>query len=224
MTESAFIIDLVHLTRSGDRRALDTLFAVVRPKMYAYALKICKFNLVAEDALQDALLYAHLHFHQLRNPEAFLPWLRSIVKRSCWQTINNSSRSSSLDTDSLSTSALEYEFESTVEAQFESAQIMDCIDSLSDTLRPTVLLRYFSSKNEYTDIATLLGIPVGTVRSRLNEAKKQLRTLWDNSGGIDLPEQLRRESEEWNDFYREHWDGIYDNIGIRSQFFDHFIP
>ncbi len=192
--------------------------------MYAYALKICKYNLVAEDAIQDAMLYAYLHFHQLRNADAFIPWLRSIVKRASWQTINNSSKNISLNPDSLSTSALEYEFESSFEAQLEAASVLDCIHSLSDTLRPTVLLRYFSTRSEYTDIATILDIPIGTVRSRLNEAKKQLRKLWDVGSGIDLPEQLRLEAEEWNEFYREHWDGIYDNQQIRSQFFDHFIP
>jgi len=224
LTESAYITDLVHLARNGDKRSLDTLFSVARPGMYAYALKICKFNLVAEDAIQDAMLYAYLHFHQLRNADAFIPWLRSIVKRASWQTINNSSKNISLDTESLSTSALEYEFESSVEAQLEAASVMDCIHSLSDTLRPTVLLRYISSRSEYTDISTILGIPVGTVRSRLNEAKKQLRKLWDAGAGIDLPEQLRREAEEWNAFYREHWDGIYNNQIIRNSFFDHFIP
>jgi RNA polymerase sigma factor (sigma-70 family) len=224
LTESAYITDLVHRSRSGDAKALDTLFAVVRPNMYAYALKICKFNLIAEDALQDAMLYAHLHFHQLRNPEAFLPWLRSIVKRSAWQTMNNASKSAPIESLALSTAAIEYEFESTIEAQLESASILDCVNSLSDNLRSAVMLRYFSSRSEYTDIATILDIPIGTVRSRLNQAKKQLRKLWDTSSGIDIPEQLRRESEEWNDFYRELWEGIYDNLTIRSTFFDHFIP
>jgi hypothetical protein len=54
------------------------------------------------------------------------------------------------------------------------------LEALSEPLRHAVVLRYFSSANSYQAIAAALGIPVGTVRSRLNEARRVLaRDLQD---------------------------------------------
>ena len=48
------------------------------------------------------------------------------------------------------------------------------LEELPDDLRATVMLRYFTRHTTYSEIAAILGIPVGTVRSRLNQAKRRL--------------------------------------------------
>ncbi len=210
---------LIIAARAGDRQAMNTVLAIVRPELYLFGLHICPQIAIVEDALQEASIYAFSHLHKLRDPSAFFPWMASIVKRAIWKELSASKREVALSfVDPLKDTSLE----SQIEEQLHISGLYESIDKLSETLRLPVMLRYFSSQNEYEQIASILGIPVGTVRSRLNQAKKQLKTLW--SGGIDLPEKLRGESERWNDFYRYHFTGLFDDDGIRSSFYDHLLP
>ncbi len=50
----------------------------------------------------------------------------------------------------------------------------DALDALTEPLRSAVVLRYFSTATSYESIAAALGVPVGTVRSRLNQARRVL--------------------------------------------------
>jgi RNA polymerase sigma-70 factor (ECF subfamily) len=65
-----------------------------------------------------------------------------------------------------------------VDAVFEQVTVRDwlwtALEHLPDELRATVMLRYFTRHPTYTEISAILGIPVGTVRSRLHQAKRRL--------------------------------------------------
>ncbi len=220
--ESGHLTDLTVAAMTGDRIAMNTLLACVRPRLYAYALRICKHNQAADDAIQDAFLHAYSHIHQLRQPSAFYPWIRSIVRRSAWRELRGGMSSLGFSDDAQFLSLPEeHPFEQCIEEGFERSYLHDAINHLSDTLKFPVLLRYFTSHQEYEDIAGILGIPVGTVRSRLNQAKKQLKELF--RGGIDLPAALEREANQWNDFYRDVWSTIYDRSESRQRLLSHFV-
>jgi RNA polymerase sigma-70 factor (ECF subfamily) len=61
-----------------------------------------------------------------------------------------------------------------LERQAHSNWIWQAIDELTDPIRQAVVLRYFSNASSYEAIASVLGVPVGTVRSRLSEARRIL--------------------------------------------------
>ncbi|MBS1902603.1 MAG: RNA polymerase sigma factor [Bacteroidetes bacterium] len=214
------LTDLAVAALGGNSTAMNTLLACVRPRLYAYALRICKHRTQADDAIQDAFLHAYTHIRQLRQPSAFYPWIRSIVRRSAWRELRiTQGPIRSADNLQLITHPTEESLESAIEQQLAHNTIYESIGKLTDTLKLPVLLRYFSGHQEYEQIAEILSIPVGTVRSRLNEAKKQLRLAW--TGGVDLPAALQQEAERWNEFYREVWSKVYDAPDARKRLTSH---
>jgi RNA polymerase sigma-70 factor (ECF subfamily) len=61
--------------------------------------------------------------------------------------------------------------------------VRDSVDQLPDFLKQTVLLAYFQGL-KYSDIAEILGIPVGTVKSRLHTALARLQEAWSGQPAL----------------------------------------
>jgi len=79
------------------------------------------------------------------------------------------------------------------------------LDHLPQPLRVTVMLRYFGSYDSYDEVAAILGVPVGTVRSRLSEARARLADAMLASAGLidDETRTLATEREQfWADALR----------------------
>jgi RNA polymerase sigma-70 factor (ECF subfamily) len=71
-------------------------------------------------------------------------------------------------------------------------------------------------------MAAILAVPVGTIRSRLNAARKKLNELF--AKGFDADEALLQEAREWSDFYTTTWSQMHNDLQLRSRFFDHMLP
>lgn len=147
----------------------------------------------------------------------------TIVKRSCWQQMNSAKKKIPLTVNLIDSKIADEGFEKEYEKNNLNEFIRERINYLSETLKIIVLLRYFTEYNSYENIAEILNIPIGTVRSRLNEAKKQLKKVW-NSDLRDMPENIRRESDYWNEFYIESFHNMQKNSSVRNSFTNHFLP
>ncbi len=84
---------------------------------------------------------------------------------------------------------------------------MDGARELPETLRVTAMLRYFGSYASYEEISAILGVPVGTVRSRLNQVKLAealLKTAGlEHDGARKLAEsQIRHFTAAWDEINR----------------------
>ena len=225
MKEEALIKNWVEEARLGNRSCFNNLITFYHSEMLAYALKICRYSNIAEDALQDAYINAFTHITELKATESFQPWLRTIVKRSCWQYLNSRSEKASLPLSAklIDTKISDHALENKIEKNNLNEFVWERITHLSETLRVVVLLRYFTGYNNYENISTIIGVPVGTVRSRLNEAKKQLKKIWnyDLSG---LPENLKSEAKYWNEFYEYSFSNIQTDNNVRKTFGNHLLP
>jgi RNA polymerase sigma-70 factor (ECF subfamily) len=127
----------------------------------------------AEEVAQDTFLTAYRKFDDLRDEDKFRPW----VARAGWRLALNYRRgatrakgrdgawvASQAASDSPESQALEREFELRLRAQ---------VESLPDKLKAVVLLIGVEEMDVRT-VAGILGIPEGTVRSRLHLARRQL--------------------------------------------------
>ena len=145
----------------------------------------------AEDLVQEAYVRAWRFFSSLRGDDA-KPWLMRIV-RNCWysraRTEAGRGRATSLED-------AEAEVEATLQAQSEpdgpehrliriedTALVRQAMDSLPDEFREVLVLREVEDM-AYRDLAETVGVPIGTVMSRLSRARKM------------LGERVRRLSEE----------------------------
>jgi RNA polymerase sigma factor (sigma-70 family) len=206
----------------GDSTALGIVFQFYRPRLQAHALRICGNTPLAQDAVQDTFISALLHLKSLRNTAVFYPWLKRILINRCYQLLkkeNTVGFDENMERkDFLVVQTAEDKFEKLANLQM----LYKALNYLSDELKSCVLLRYFGDYNSYEDIATILAVPVGTVRSRLSAAREKLSQEFIKMN--DAGDSALLEAKEWSEFYSHSWENIYDNAEVRQELFDHFIP
>jgi RNA polymerase sigma-70 factor (ECF subfamily) len=167
--------DLVEAARSGDREAYADLIRVRGDRLYALAQRILRDVDRAEDALQDALVIAWRDLPGLRDPDRFDAWLHRLVVRSCLAEATRERRLTSnlrvlpMDIPNASDDFLNVADRDQLERGFRR---------LSPQQRALLVLRHFEGR-EPTEIAEILGIPVGTARSRLHHAHRAMRAALD---------------------------------------------
>ena len=207
---------------NGDSVALGIVFQFYRARLLAHALRICGNSPLAQDAVQDTFISALTNLKSLRDPKVFYPWLRKILFNRCYQLLKKE-RSVGFDEQM---ERKDFLVRQTAEDKFEKAanmqQLHKVLMFLSDELKSCVLLRYFSEFNNYEDIATILNIPVGTVRSRLAAAREKLMQQFHLVE--DAGDKALTEAKQWSGYYADSWKMIYDDNRQRMDFFNHFIP
>ena len=120
----------------------------------------------AEDVLQEIYLTAYLKFGQLKNTAAFKSWILRIAQNCCNDYYRRAYRNSEISIDSLPESALVCGRQG-LSVRQTVAEVMAQLDFQDRQ----ILSLYFWQELPQAQIATRLGIPLGTVKSRLHHAK-----------------------------------------------------
>ena len=175
----------------------------------------------AKDAVQDAFLLAYLQLHQLKNINAFGAWIKKILHHNCYRKLHSYRHYTTASAISITDDNFwENEMERKLELFSKRTQLYEAIGSLAEPLRCTLLLRYFSTFQSYEQIATILCVPVGTVCSRLNQARSRLIEHWKRDHEIN--ENIYKQSEGWSDFYFHHFTSMYESEIARKKLIHHF--
>lgn len=166
--------DLARLAAEGDAAAIGMLFERHRGRLHAHALQLLPYA-DAQDAVQDAFLIAIRRIGGLRDPDAVVGWLHTILRSVCLSRLRGH-RDVLLgpeldDADPVCTGETP---EQAVESLALGEWVLTAVARLSEPLRVVTMLRHFSASSSYEEIASICGIPVGTVRSRLSEARRRL--------------------------------------------------
>lgn len=148
------------------QRALEALASEWRVWGFRLALKITGDQDLAEDALQDALLRALRHQGALRDPHAAKGWFRRILVRCAL--------------DQCRVSAPVELVERAVEADFDDGLAVKRVLSELKPAQRALLALAIGEGLSYDEIASSLGIPAGTVASRLHTAKQAFRSRWED--------------------------------------------
>jgi RNA polymerase sigma-70 factor (ECF subfamily) len=198
-------VELVRAAQAGDVAALGSLLEAHRPRLYAAALAILGDRARAQDAVQDAFLVVLQRLQDLRDPAAAGAWLHAIVRNACFMRL----RAEREIPGDLPIDAGPHSCE--VDEALERLALRDwlwtALEALPADLRATVLLRYFTRRASYVEIAAILGIPVGTVRSRLNQAKCRLADALLAAATTAHRDQaaFTAESERW-------WQAVVEQV------------
>ncbi|GGM83494.1 RNA polymerase sigma factor [Dactylosporangium sucinum] len=192
-------MELVYAAQAGDMAALGLLIAENRAGMMAAALSMLRDPAAAEDAVQDATIVAIRRIRDVRDPEAVGGWLCAVVRNICRMRIRESRTvPAGLLTDVVLPSREPAPDELLDEAATQG-WLWRALGELSEPLRLVTVLRYFSDVSSYEQIAALCGIPVGTVRSRLNQAKGNLTELLRRAAGEQFGDLRARTAARWRD-------------------------
>jgi RNA polymerase sigma factor (sigma-70 family) len=212
--------DWVKAARAGEKHSWNDLYQFYYSPLYATALHICSNSTIAKDLVQDAFMVAYLKLPQLKDTTAFSSWIRKILFHTYYSSfrkkrLNSYVTSLPVEPDSW----WEDEINKKFEAVSTKSKLYTLLANLPDTLRTVLLLRYFSNFQSYEEIAAILSVPVGTVRSRLNHAKSKLFELWNEHKTDNI--KIFKESEEWNHFYYSTCSGIHEHDDCKDRFMQH---
>jgi len=142
---------------------------------FRVAYSVLRHHQDAEDVAQDAFIRAHHAFKHLRDRDRFRAWLVRMTWRLALNRRRGDSRRLARDLKALLTVAGPSS-EETLIARERSDRLWQAIDALPEKFRMVVVLAAIEGHG-VRDVATLLRVPEGTVKSRLFEARRKLQEL-----------------------------------------------
>jgi RNA polymerase sigma-70 factor, ECF subfamily len=161
---------LVEQARRGDREAFTTLAFELSDRLFAVAHRILRDFDAAGDALQVTLLRIWRDLPGLREADLIEAWSYRILVRACHDQLRRQRRRATV-LDLLPPLATE---PGPADAVVDRDQLERAFRRLSTEQRAAVVLQYYRDLT-LPEIAEILGVPVGTVRSRLHYAKRAMR-------------------------------------------------
>jgi RNA polymerase sigma-70 factor, ECF subfamily len=164
---------LVERARGGDHDAFSQLVDLLGDRCYAIAVGILRDRERAEDAVQQSLMLAWRDLPRLRDTERFEAWLHRLLTRTCYEEARRfrrwSARVVRLEVDGSGPARSD----SSVTAADRDA-LERAFGRLSPEHRAVVLLHHHIGWS-VAEVADIVGVPVGTVKSRLHYATRALR-------------------------------------------------
>jgi RNA polymerase sigma-70 factor (ECF subfamily) len=167
--------DLVERAMAGDHGAYSELARASIGRLYATARLILRDDQRAEDATQEALVAAWRDLSALRDPDRFDAWLRRLLVRACYRETRRGKRRWAIEMEvrpsegSEPDPALDLADRDQIERGFRRL----------DPDQRTVLVLHYYLGLSLDEAADALGIPPGTVRSRLHRATQAMRAALD---------------------------------------------
>lgn len=165
---------LVLRCQAGDDAAFAKLMSAFEGRTLGYLRGIVGDD--AEDAQQEVWLAVYRHLRDLADPGAFRTWLFRITRYRAIDFLRRRKREHeliddvSVDTVAIPASESEDDDDALVDEEALTAALM----AMPPPQREVMLLRYRDGLS-YQEIATVVGRPIGTVRTRLHHAKKRLQ-------------------------------------------------
>ena len=179
--------ELVNQAKRGDREAFDALCRLTGDRCMAIAFRILRDFDLADDAVQSALLTAWREIRALRDPTLFEPWLHRILTHACYAEARHRKRWSAsirlLPAEPVHgrDEYLNVEHRDQLERAFRRLTVEQ---------RAVLVFHHYLGLG-LPEVAARLGIPVGTVKSRMHHAKRALRASIDAEDRASTASQER---------------------------------
>ena len=161
---------LVEQTLAGEQAAFAELVNRYRDAVSGVAYHYLGRFEDVQDAAQEAFVQSYLHLGQLHEPAKFAPWLRRIAANICADILRRRDIPLGEVDEHILTSCTNQDIQNLGVHEL----VREMLSRLSEKTRLTVTLAYINGYS-HGEIADFLEVPVNTVRSRLQHAKKQLR-------------------------------------------------
>ena len=211
--------DLVRAAQGGDVASLGILLERYRASLHGQALGILGYGRQAEDAVHDTFVVAMRKIDGVREPAAVGGWLHAVLRNVCLMRLRagqgevlSSDLYGGVDGDPSAPTG-----EAAIEQLAMREWVWTALGKLPEILRVTAMLRYFGSYNSYEEIAAILGVPVGTVRSRLSQVKRKLAEALLQTAGLAHGEATKRTESSarfFAEFYGLHNQGEVSTDGL----------
>jgi len=161
----------------GDGQGFEALMTRYQSRAYGIALALTGNHDDAMDAMQKAFIRVHRSLGRFRLDEPFFPWLYRIVRNTSLNQKRNEKRHrGDCPLEWVTNADGRPDPLSETVANDLQARMWDGVQELPPEMREVFMLYHFEGQ-KYREIATTVGIPVGTVMSRLHAARTKLRRV-----------------------------------------------
>jgi RNA polymerase sigma factor, sigma-70 family len=163
-------LKLIERVQTGDQEAYTQFVLNYSAYVYRTAFAFLHNKTEAEDASQEIFLKVYRSIHQLNEVQAFSAWFKKVISTVCLDHLK------AKRPDTVPDSYLESTLTTPAGLWDRQIELREALGMLSPEEREVVVLHNWQGYS-YQEIATLLEIPLGTVKSRLHTARMHLRTI-----------------------------------------------
>ncbi len=180
----------IRSAQRGDQAAFGELVRLYEKRVYALAARMCPTPELAEEAAQEAFLSAWQGLPFFRGDAAFSTWLYRLTSNACVDLLRKEGRHQgpSLDDETVCADVADPAPtpEQAAERRELKAQIEAGLRTLSPEHRAVLILREMRQLS-YDEIAEVLSLDLGTVKSRISRGRRQLREFLIKHGNFSAP-------------------------------------
>ena len=186
----------LHRAQKGDQAAFGWLVEAYQGPVYRLALRMGLRPEDAEEAAQNAFLAAWRGLPSFRGEAKFSTWLYRLASNAAVDILRREKKyENQSDIEDLQRPDAAPSPQEQVERQDTQQAVRQAMASLPPEFRQVLVLRYLQEMN-YQEIAQALALPEGTVKSRINRAKGQLKALLAESGNLFGPTAVQETGKE----------------------------
>ena len=189
--EQEKLLELIRRSRERDLDAQEELVRTAQSRVYYHCKKMLKHEETAWDASRDVLLAMITSLDQLQEPAAFWGWVDGITADRCKHLLSTSHKERQLPEDEEGSALLESveDLEETLapdkglDNEETRRMILGLVDALPPEQQMTVLFYYYDEMT-VKQIAEAMDTSEGTVKSRLNDARRSIEESIAGAGEI----------------------------------------
>jgi RNA polymerase sigma-70 factor (ECF subfamily) len=166
---------------AGDRLAMQVLFARHHVKVYRFVLRLVRNESTAEDLISEVFLDVWRQAGKFEGRSAVSTWMLSIAR---FKALSALRRRTEEELDDETASAIEDQSddpETALAKKDKGAALRQCLGKLSAEHREVIDLVYYHEKS-VEEVASIIGIPEATVKTRMFYARKKLAELLKEQG------------------------------------------
>lgn len=184
-------LDWILAAQQGDRDSFACLVQSYEQRVYQLALRMCGNSEDAQDAAQEAFLSAWRGLPGFRREASFSTWLFRLTSNACIDLLRRQKKNASAlsleeSGEDLTSPTLRYQPETALEQQLLREGIVNGLQQLPPECRQVLVLRELEQLS-YGEIARLLALEEGTVKSRIHRGRKLLRKYLIDNGNFFAP-------------------------------------
>ena len=176
--------NIIARARRGDADAFEQLVVAYRDQVFRLALRMCGNEADADEVAQEAFLSAWKALPNFRGDSRFSTWLYQLTSHAAIDLMRREKRQiAAEDITEVSAPDPAPGPQQQAERSEQRQAVRDAILQLTPEYRQIVVLRFLEELS-YEEIGAMLALPSGTVKSRLNRARAQLKEILSRSGNL----------------------------------------